>query len=448
MKPILHPWFLVLAWLARIHSASAQPVTLLHSFGGAEGANPHGSLILSNATLYGMTSGSVFKMNVNGSGCTNLHIFSSYGGNGKSPYAALTLSGSTLYGMTVEGGVGRGVVFRLNTDGTGYTNLHKFVGGPGDGSMPYGSLTLADGRLHGMAMRGGASDLGTLFRIDTDGTGYTHLHVFAGGPGDGAYPMGDLLPSGTNFYGLTTQGGTMNLGTIFRVNTDGTGYTNLHSFAGYPSDGAGPPGSLALEGATLYGMTQAGGADTHKVGAVFKMDTDGSGYRLLHSFAGRPGDGATPLGSLTLADGRLYGMTSAGGASNYGAVFRLNTDGSGYTNLHSFTVSAGDGATAYGSLVREGSTLYGMTFYGGSGNKGVAFSLPIVSPELPTSLAIRYGNSEQAVVSWPASASGWTLQTNTGLAPGTWGDYLGRIVGNSVTNSPTNGSLFYRLRHP
>ena len=73
--------------LAVVTTASAQTLTLLHTFTGSDGVNPVGSLILSNATLYGMTSGHVFKMNVNGSGCTNLHYFSSYGGNGNSPKA-------------------------------------------------------------------------------------------------------------------------------------------------------------------------------------------------------------------------------------------------------------------------------------------------------------------------------------------------------------------------
>ncbi len=423
--------------------ASAQTSTLLHSFTGTDGANPHGSLILSNGTFYGMTSGSVFKMNVDGSGCTNLHTFSRYGGNGNNAYAALTLSGSTLYGMTVAGGVGLGVVFGVNTDGTGYTNLHVFNSNATNGSTPYGSLTLANGKLYGMTQRGGASNLGTLFRMNTDGMGYTNLHGFAGGAGDGAYPMGDLTLSGTTFYGLTTQGGTANLGTVFRVNTDGSGYTNLHSFAGYPSDGSGPPGSLTLDGSTLYGMTQAGGAATTKVGMVFKMNTDGSSYTNLHSFVGGAGDGATPLGSLTLANGSLYGMTSVGGASNYGVVFHMNTDGSSYTNLHTFTVSTNNGAGPHGSLILDGSTLYGMTYYGGANNKGVVFALSNL-PEPPTSLTIVYANN-QAIVSWPFSVSGWTLQTNNTLAAGTWNNYSGPIIGNTVTNSPTKGNLFFRL---
>lgn len=433
--------------LAVATTASAQTFTLVHSFNGSDGLNPYGSVILSNATIYGMTSGTVFKMNTNGSGCTNLHSFSSYGGNGNSPCAALTLSGTNLYGMTVAGGVGVGVVFRVNTDGSGYTNLHYFNGRATNASMPYGSLTLVNGQLYGMASSGGASNLGALFRMNTEGGGYTNLHDFAGGAGDGAGPMGDLTLSGTAFYGMTSKGGTNNLGTVFRVNTDGSGYTNLHSFAGYPSDGSGPPGSLTLDGSKLYGMAQQGGTNTHRLGMVFRMNTDGSGYTNLHSFAGGANDGATPLGSLTLANGALYGLTSVGGASNYGVVFRLNTDGSSYTNLHSFTVSTNDGAGPHGSLTFDGSALYGMTYYGGAINRGVVFVLSNL-PEPRASLSIVYAN-DQTTVTWPSSATGWMLQTNNNPATGTWGNYTGpMVVSNTVTSSATNGNLFFRLAHP
>ncbi len=313
-----------------------------------------GSLILSNATLYGMTSSRVFKMNTNGGSCSNLHSFGGFLGNASGPHAALTLSGTNLYGMTVEGGAGVGVAFRVSTDGLGYTALHYFNGRETNGSRPYGSLTLANGALYGTTLIGGTNNLGTLFRMDTDGGHYTNLHAFAGGAADGADPGGDLTLSGTNFYGMTSQGGAAGLGVVFRVNTDGTGYTNLHSFAGYPSDGAGPPGSLTLDGSTLYGMTQEGGTNQSRLGMVFKMKTDGSGYVNLHSFAGGTGDGATPLGSLTLANGWLYGMTSVGGASNKGTVFRVSTDGRSYTNVHSFAGGVGDGATPYGSLMLIG----------------------------------------------------------------------------------------------
>jgi hypothetical protein len=62
-------------------------------------------------------------------------------------------------------------------------------------------------------------------------------------------------------------------------------------------------------------------------------------------------------------------------------------------------------------------------------------------------LTITYAGN-QAIVSWSPSATGWTLQTNNSLATGSWGNYLGAVVNNSVTNSPPTGNLFFRLTHP
>lgn len=55
---------------------------------------------------------------------------------------------------------------------------------------------------------------------------------------------------------------------------------------------------------------------------------------------------------------------------------------------------------------------------------------------------------KQIIVSWPPTMTGWTLQTNNNLATGTWGNYLGPVSNNSVTNSATTGNLFFRLMHP
>jgi uncharacterized repeat protein (TIGR03803 family) len=108
-----------------------------------------------------------------------------------------------------------------------------------------------------MTARGGSSDVGTIFKINTDGTGFTLLHEFSGS--DGAYPgSGGLTLEGSTLYGTTAEGGSNDRGTVFQINTDGTGFTLLHEFSG--SDGAWPHGSLTLDGATLYGMTLYGGS--------------------------------------------------------------------------------------------------------------------------------------------------------------------------------------------
>jgi len=60
-------------------------------------------------------------------------------------------------------------------------------------------------------------------------------------------------------------------------------------------------------------------------------------------------------------------------------------------------------------------------------------------------LTITYSGN-QAIVSWSPSVTGWTLQTNNNLATGTWGNYAGQVSNNRVTNSPSQGNLFFRLK--
>ena len=71
--------------------------------------------------------------------------------------------------------------------------------------------------------------------------------------------MGSLTLSGSTLYGMTLSGGANGNGTIFSINTDGSGFQNLFSFSG--TNGDNPHGSLTLSGSTLYGMTSAGGAN-------------------------------------------------------------------------------------------------------------------------------------------------------------------------------------------
>ena len=51
----------------------------------------------------------------------------------------------------------------------------------------------------------------------------------------------------------------------------------------------------------------------------------------------------------------------------------------------------------------------------------------------------------QAVVSWPASVTGWTLQTNENVNTTNWVNYPGTIINNALTNMPPMGRVFFRL---
>ena len=101
-------------------------------------------------------------------------------------------------------------------------------------------------------------EYGTVFAINTNGTGFTNLYNFTGFNGEGRTEAG-LIISGNTLYGTTPYGSTTVYGTVFNLNTDGTGFTNLHNFSPYSgsngtnSDGAFPYAGLILSGNTLYG---------------------------------------------------------------------------------------------------------------------------------------------------------------------------------------------------
>ena len=163
-----------------------------------------------------------------------------------------------------------------------------------------------------------------MFAVNTDGTGFTTLYTFTGGS-DGGWPRrAPLILSGNTLYGTTYQGGSgrgsSGKGTVFAVNTNGTGFTNLHSFTG-SSDGANPYGGLILSGNTLYGMANVGGS--RGMGTVFAVNTDGTGFTNLYNFTGGR-DGANPYGGLILSSNTLYGTTYSGGTGGNGTVFSLS----------------------------------------------------------------------------------------------------------------------------
>jgi uncharacterized repeat protein (TIGR03803 family) len=416
MKKALKLLFGVVLCIFAADQLAAQPAyTILHNFAGSpnDGSRPWESLFSDGSKLYGTTQyggagsggaayyGTVFSMNADGSGFTLLHSFIGGANDGRDPLGSLISDGTKLYGMTLNGGAGpgpfgSGTVFSINSNGTGFAVLHSFAGSPNDGQGPYGSLISDGTKLYGMtfyggAGSGGASYYGTIFSMNSEGSAFTILHNFIGGANDGQAPYGSLLSDGTKLYGMTYYGGTgpgpSGSGTIFSINNNGSGFVILHDFAGPPNDGQQPIGSLISDGTKLYGMTYLGGSGwlaANYNGTVFSMNNDGSGFTLLHSFATGPDDGALPGGDLILADGALYGMTFWGGQVNQGVIFSVNTDGSGFSLVHDFAGSPGDGASPRGSLISDGSKLYGMTAYGGTGGappgNGTVFSIALPTP--------------------------------------------------------------------
>lgn len=454
-------------------AVSAQIFATLHSFTNSpDGADPGAALILSGNTFYGTTlkggsfgAGTVFRINTDGTGLTNLYSFSAIphltNSDGAWPAGVLALMGKTLFGTTFYGGLaGNGTVFRINIDGSGFTNLYNFTATfyngsvysytNSDGARPDAGLIISGNTLYGTALDGGKFGDGTVFGINIDGTSFTNLYTFTGQSyNDGSAPMGSLVISGNTLYGTASGGGNYGEGTVFRINTDATSYTNLYSFYG-DSDGSLPGGSLIISGNTLYGTAEWSGV-TGLYGSVFSLTTGGTDFKPLHTFTGS-GDGSSPQSGVILSGNRLYGTATQGGSANNGMIFAINTDGTGYTNLHSFTATSGtkatnaDGTVPFAGLLCSGHILYGMASAGGMSGFGTLFnfSLPV-----PPQLTITSAGTNILLI-WPTNATGFTLEFATNLVSSTVWSTNSRVpvvIGgqNVVTDTITRPMKFYQL---
>jgi uncharacterized repeat protein (TIGR03803 family) len=178
---------------------------------------------------------------------------------------------------------------------------------------------------------------------------------------------------------------------------------------------------------------------------VFAIHIDGTGFTNLYSFtvsdpsAGTNSDGAGPEDALILSGNTLYGTAFRGGPANVGTVFAIHTDGSGFTNLYNFT-GGSDGANPYAGLLLSSNTLYGTAQSGGNGGNGTVFSLSLGSVSLPQLTIIRSGTN--VVLTWPTNATGFTLQSTTNLVSAIWSNISGQFA---VTNPITGAQKFYRL---
>ena len=422
------PLFFLLASPSSLVPCRAAPLTVLHTFsaGGldnmraadhknADGARPDAPLLQGrDGALYGTTpsggasgTGTVFKINPDGTGFALLHSFgpldalfvNASNWDGAWPGGALVQAADgTLYGTATQGGPkGSGTVFTLKPDGTGFKVLHAFgakgeLYANGDGARPVGLTLGGDGLLYGAAVLGGRDGKGLVFRLNPDGAGFQALHLFRSLSAGGNKNDGGALPTAAPvfgrdgaLYGTTNIGGKSGYGIVYRLTADGKRFEVLHQFQrrgpGFEANGVFPQGPLtpSLDG-SLYGGTHQGGADDG--GILFKIGQDGAGFTVLHTFLRSGDDGWLPGAAPLLGtDGRLYGVAGAGGVNGSGTLFWASPDGLKFVVLHDFAAPDAAYHNADGAYPRAGllqgrdGALYGVAAGGGPEGTGTVFRL-------------------------------------------------------------------------
>jgi uncharacterized repeat protein (TIGR03803 family) len=292
----------------------------------------------------------------------SVNILFSFGDGGPyTPGEVLLAQGrdGRLYGTTNFGGASDdGTVFRQNANGSN-TTLHEFNGT--DGKFPFGGVTLGrDGSFYGTTEFGGAFNAGVLYKVTPAGV-LTVLYSFTGGS-DGKFGFAPPIEgSDGNFYGTTST-------SVYRYLPSSGGVTPIYSNSNDGSNFNSSP--LQAADGTLYIAAFSGGPKG--CGSILRLTIAGTLIRAYGFDCGTLG--SNPYGALIqAANGDIYGTTPNGGSFGAGNIFKLNA--AGLQVVYSFTPN-GDGFQTFAGLSQgTDGNFYGASSAGGSFNGGTLFQL-------------------------------------------------------------------------
>lgn len=405
--------------LFSINTQASNAYSVLHHFSDATGSQPSGSLAIdSSGNLRGTTSnggldglGAIYQLSPDNQYMDLIHFSDESDPTpGAAPQGGLTLtSDDSFIGAASAGGPGqRGALFKMVADSYQLiSNLSAFEGWTPSGAP----IADAQGNLYFPLAEGGEFGLGTIAKIDANGTvstsasfneatgggpsgplakrgsDFVAVTVLGNGSGKGAavlfQPNGTLAPlagftstSGENvngpltadgngsLFGAAEAGGLANRGVLFSIDKSNT-LSRLFSFTGatVPRLGSVPQNPVvAHPNGSLYGLTLSGGVNDQ--GTLYQVNPDNS----LISIASFNDNGPRqPQGGLTLAaDGKLYGSTSLGGDSDNGTIIQLDPQSNQWSEVDAFTGT--NGANPRGPLILgTDGYLYGITTSGADG---------------------------------------------------------------------------------
>ncbi|WP_121357148.1 choice-of-anchor tandem repeat GloVer-containing protein [Flavisolibacter nicotianae] len=355
--------------------------------------------------LYGTTpkgglkdSGLLFVFNVVTNQIFPLYSFTRAAGY--SPVGSLLkAAGDKLYGTTLQGGsFDQGVLFSYDPSTGTYCKLKEFTGT--DGRLPSGSLAQdASGKVYGTTGVGNNDYNGTIYSYDPATKTFANLYDFTGP--EGAYPVGGLvLASNGKLYGTTLHDGSPDFGVAFCFDPSTKVYTRIRTFDG--ADGLYPQSPLLLAGnGKIYGVTPAGGANNN--GVIFSIDPANNSFSRLYDFTVADGSSLS-AGLLQATDGKLYGVTLSGGAHRGGTIFSFDPATNSFSSEYSF--AGPEGYAPNGGLMEASNgKLYGTTTKGGVYNLGTLFSFDQATKVLTKSKDFSGANGKDPLASLTESVA-------------------------------------------
>lgn len=342
----------------------------------------------------------------------------------RSSESGLTLGNDGLfYGTTDQ----NGTLFRFNPVNALYTTVVTFDSLL-TGVSPFGNLEKgSNGLLYGTTKYGGLKNDGTLFEFNPATSTLKKVFDFDNSI-SGANPVAALeQASNGKLYGSTCYGGKRSLGTVFQYDINALVYKKLADL-GDATDGKHPNGTLSLAAnGKIYAVAPEGGEYGNGIllecDPTFNTGTVTKKIEFYSSINGKSPYFAPVQGP----NGKLYGTTSEGGASDRGTVYEYDPVANLLTTKIHFAFDNNIGYNPSGLVLAGNQKLYGINTGGGAHSNGVLFEFD------PATGVYKKLKDIQGAPSEGYFPSGPMMQAKNGKLFG--------VLSRKLTNSP-GGLLF------
>ncbi len=248
----------------------------------------------------------------------------------------------------------------------------------------YGSVS-AQIYMYGTTLEGGTNNLGTIYRVDQNGQNYEKVFDFSTTTG-GRPTAGLTLANNGKLYGLTNiegqianAGATVKLGSFFEFDPLTNNFQVIQYFDELSLTGYSHNDSPVLSASgLLYAASPISGPTLSDDGKIWSYDVNTNTIQVLATITSSA-YGFCDSKLMEATDGNLYFTTAQG--VNFGAVVRFNTQSNLLENI--FTSTGGGTPTqdqfesAINNPLFEASDgfLYGASRAGGNNGKGNVFKI-------------------------------------------------------------------------